>query len=150
MQARIFVQIPAIALVKTGSTQAGWPGFLIDATPLIPLLKTSFNSFWTRNKNRGDRKKLLKAILLSTVTLDVGLHEPCDRLKWVEHVSRLNCEGPNAIYAMYRMHCPSFMKLCDLIDHNVRKSFKMANRRTSHSVGVITTTLFALHCCLHW
>ena len=86
---------------------------------------------------------MLTAILLSIVTLAVGLHEPedhfyYDRLKWVEHMSHLNCEGPNEFYAMYRMHYPSFMKLCDLIDHDVRKNFEMANRRTSHSVGGIT------------
>ena len=27
-----------------------------------------------------------------------------DRLKWVNHVSQLNCEGPNAFSVMYRMH----------------------------------------------
>ena len=39
------------------------------------------------------------------------------------------------------------MKLCDLIDHAVKKNFEMAMRRTGNSVGVITTPI-ALHCCL--
>ena len=102
------------------------------------------------------KKKSLKAtLLLATVTLSVGLQEPenhfyRDRLKWMEQVARLNCEGPNSFHAtMYRMHYASYMKLCDLIDHAVRKNFEMANRRTGNSVGVITTQI-ALHCCLRW
>ena len=55
------------------------------------------------------KRKLLKAILLATVTLFFELQEPeehfyCDRLQWMEHAERLNFEGPNAFFAMYRMH----------------------------------------------
>ena len=54
-------------------------------------------------------------------------------------MSHLNCEGPTAFCAMYRMHYPAYMKLCDLIDDAVRKDYTMATTRTSSTVGVITT-----------
>ena len=79
-------------------------------------------------QQRKKRKKLLKALLLATVTLTVALREPDDpyyhdRLKWLEHVSPLNCKGPNSFYTMYRIHYPSHMKLFDLIDPFVRKDY---------------------------
>ena len=102
---------------------------------------------------RQKKRKLQKVLLLATLTLSVGLHDEHnqhfyrDRLKWMEHVSHLNAEGPNAFFAMYRMHYPAYMKLCDLIDQSVRKNFEMAKLRTGNTVGAITTPI-ALHCCL--
>ena len=54
---------------------------------------------------RGRKKKLHDALVLTTLTLYVGLQEANDyvyrdRLKWDEHVSILNREGPNAFYAI--------------------------------------------------
>ena len=103
---------------------------------------------------RQRKKKFHAALLLANFTLCVGLEEGNDRtyrerLKWDEHVSLLNKEGPNAFYAMYRMHYPSYMKLCKLIDNFVRKNEEMANRGTGKSVGFITTPI-ALHCCIRW
>ena len=77
-----------------------------------------------------------------------------ERLNWSEHVTELNKEGPNAFFLMYRMHYPSYMKLCSLIDHSVKKNVDMANRKTGNchihsTVGVITTPI-ALHCCIRW
>ena len=103
---------------------------------------------------RQRKKKFHAALLLANLTLCVGLEEANDRtyrerLKWDEHVSLLNKEGPNAFYGMYRMHYPSYMKLCKLIDNFVRKNVEMATRRTGKSVGYITTPI-ALHCCIRW
>ena len=54
---------------------------------------------------RQRKKKFHAALLLANLTLCVGLEEANDRtyrerLKWDEHVSLLNKEGPNAFYAM--------------------------------------------------
>ena len=109
---------------------------------------------------RQKKKKLLNALLLATVTCSVAVHvhehdNPFyhDRLEWVEHVSYVNCEGPQ----MHFMPCTgcttlaSYMKLCDLIDDAVRKEYTMmASTRTGNLVGVITITPIALHCCIHW
>ena len=99
---------------------------------------------------RQRKKKFHEALLLANLTLCVGLEEANDhtyreRLKWDEHVSLLNKEGPNAFYGMYRMHYPSYMKLCKLIDNFVRRNVEMAKRRTGKSVGYITTPI-ALYC----
>ena len=78
-------------------------------------------------EQRKKEHKLLQAlVLLTTATIAVGLHKADnpfyhDRLRWVEHVSHLNSEGPNAFFSVYRMHYPSYMKLCDLIDYDVKK-----------------------------
>ena len=106
-------------------------------------------------EERKQKENLLKALLvLATSTIAVGLSDADnpfyrDRLEWFQHVSHLNSEGPNAFYSMYRMHYPSFMKLCDLIDHDVKKNCDMAGRRTQNTVGAITTPI-ALHCCIRW
>ena len=76
---------------------------------------------------RQRKKKFHAALLLANLTLCVGLEEANDRtyrerLKWDEHVSLLNKEGPNAFYGMYRMYYPSNMKLCKLIDLYLRLS----------------------------
>jgi len=93
---------------------------------------------------------LRDALVLATLTLYVGLQEANDnvyrdRLKWNDHVSILNREGPNAFYAKYRMHYSSYMKLCKLFDNLVRKNVEMAQRRTGKSIGEITTPI-ALNC----
>ena len=64
-------------------------------------------------------------------------------------MSHLNCEGPTAFCAMYRMHYPAYMKLCDLIDDAVKKDYAMVTTRTGSTVGAITTPI-ALHCCFQW
>jgi len=79
---------------------------------------------------RGRKKKFHTALLLANLTLYVGLKEAKyriyrERLKWNDHVSLLNKEGPNAFYEMYRMHYPSYMKLCKLIDDLVCKNSEM-------------------------
>ena len=103
---------------------------------------------------RGRIKKLRDALVLTTLTLYVGLQEANDyvyrdRLKWDDHVSILNREGPNAFYAIYRMHYASYMKLCKLIDNLVKKDVEMAQRRTGKTFGEISTPI-ALHCCIRW
>ena len=104
---------------------------------------------------RQKKRKLQKALLLATLALSVGLYDQHhnhfyrNRIKWVDHVSQLNAEGPNAFFAMYRMHYPAYMKLCEFIHHAVMKNFEMAKLRTGNSVDVITTPI-ALHCCLRW
>jgi len=95
---------------------------------------------------RKIKKKLHEALVLATLSLYVGLEEANDhvyrdRLKWNDHVSLLNKEGPNAFYVMYRMHYSSYMKLCKLIDNLVTKNVEMARRRTGKSVGDISTPL---------
>ena len=54
---------------------------------------------------RGRKKKFHTALLLANLTLYAGLEEGNDRtnrdrLKWNDHVSLLNKEGPNAFYGI--------------------------------------------------
>ena len=49
------------------------------------------------------KKTVASTLLLAAVTLSVGFHEldnpfHCERLRWVEHVSRMNLEGPNTFF----------------------------------------------------
>jgi len=86
------------------------------------LLKIMMDEEDEKKKQR--KKILLTAVFLSTIPLTVDDRDSSffrNRLDWDLHVSKLKREGPNAFYSMYRMHYPSYMKLCSLIDDAVRK-----------------------------
>ena len=70
-----------------------------------------------------------------------------ERLEWDRHVVQLENEGPRAFHALYRMHHPSFVKLCSLIHPLVSVDPVMSKIRTGK--GPITTEI-ALHCLLRW
>ena len=62
-------------------------------------------------------------ILLSTELTMSNRHDPYfrARMRWANHVSALDNEGPGAFYLVYRMHYGSFIKLCSFIENNVKK-----------------------------
>ncbi len=89
---------------------------------------------------------MLTAAFLSTIPVTLNERDSSFfrlGLKWDAHVSKLNREGPNAFYSMYRMHYPSYMKLCSL---SVRKNYDTVNKKADSPI----TTPIALHCCLRW
>jgi len=111
------------------------------------------NSRRRRRTEETEKKKFHEALLLANLTLCVGLEEANDRtyrerLKWDEYVSLLNKEGPNAFYGMYRMHYPSYMKLCKLIDNFVRKNVEMEYPRMLSNLpkGRRDFTAMFFHC----
>lgn len=102
------------------------------------------------DKKKKKRKMIvLTAAFLSTIPVTLDKRDSSFfrlRLKWDAHVTKLNREGPNAFYSMYRMHYPSYMKLCSLIEDAVRKNFDTVNSKADSPI----TTPIALHCCLRW
>ncbi len=92
---------------------------------------------------------MLTAVFLSTIPLTLDDRDSSFfrlRRKWDAHVSKLNREGPNAFYSMYRMHYPSYMKLCSFIEDAVRKNYETVNNKADSPI----TTPIALHCCIRW
>ena len=65
------------------------------------------------------------AVVLSAVPLIFDKREQsyfrC-RLDWSNHVSELNCEGPNAFFKLYWMHYHSYMKLSSLLEDTMKKT----------------------------
>ena len=118
---------------------------------LIQILIHYSKSWWTKRTRRRRREKkiLLTAVFLSTIPLTVDNRDTSffrNRLDWDLHVSHLNREGSNAFFKMYRMHYPSYMKLCSLIDDTVNKN----NEKVNNKADAPITTQIALRCCIRW